>query len=146
LPRTSVAYVDIRFFAHATEDPDRVVEAARKVLPEPFVENVAFKRRRLLGHFGNPITLFEARIDRDEVARAFLENLSRLRDPDKEALLGEVDRRIHGGSLYLRLDKQAALGGELRLCTADPIHVRIRFRGRKAEDIVRLCREAGVLP
>jgi len=146
LPRTSVAYVDIRFFAHATEDPDRVVEAARNVLPEPFVESVAFKRRHLQGHFGNPITLFEARIDRDEVARAFLENLSRLRDSDKEALLGEVDRRIHGGSLYIRLDKQAVLGGELRLCTADPIHVRIRFRGRKAEDIVRLCREAGVLP
>lgn len=147
MPRTPMAYVDIRFSAHATEDPIRVVEAVQKVLPPSFVDHIKFKRRSLRGHYGNPIVLFETRIKSNEIIQAFMENLSsRLHEQDKESLLKEIDRHVGEGSLYLRLDKQAALKGEVRLCAADPIRVRVRFRKGKTEDIILFCREVGMLP
>jgi hypothetical protein len=142
-----IAYIDIRFFAHATEDVNKVVQAAQRILPADYVGSVLFKRNSLRGHYGNPIFLFEARIKGREMVKAFIENLSTgLSRLDKETLLSEIGLHVEKGSLYIRLDKQAALQGDFKLCAADPIRVRIRFRKEKLEDIVKVCREIGVLP
>jgi len=147
LPQILVAYIDIRFFVHATENLDKVVEAVRRMLPSDYIDEILFKKDNLKGHHGNPITLFETRIKEKEIIKAFVENLSsRLDELDKEVLRREIDLHVEKGSLYVRLDKQAALQGELKLCTTDPIHVRIRFRKTKIEDIVKTCQELGLLP
>ena len=141
-----IAYIDIRFFAHATEDLDKVVEAVQRVLPSDYMEDIVFKKSNLRGHYGNPITLFEAKIKNKEIIRALVENLSsHLSELDKETLRREIHLHVEKGSLYIRLDKQAALQGKLKLCTSDPIRIRIRFRKRKIEDIVKTCRELGML-
>jgi len=141
-----IAYIDIRFFAHATEDVDKVVEAVQHVLPSDHMEGVAFKKSNLRGHYGNPITFFEAKIKNKEIIRALVENLSsNLSELDKETLSGEIHLHVEKGSLYIRLDKQAALQGKLKLCTSDPIRLRIRFRKRKIEDIVKTCQELEML-
>ena len=141
-----IAYIDIRFFAHATEDLDKVVEAVQRVLPSDYMEDIVFKKRNLRGHYGNPITLFEAKIKNKEIIRVLVENLSsHLSELDKETLRREIHLHVEKGSLYIRLDKQAALQGKLKLCTSDPIRIRIRFRKRKIEDIVKTCRELGML-
>ena len=146
LPQIPVAYIDIRFFVHATENLDKVVEAVQRLLPSDYIDDILFKKNNLKGHYGNPITLFETRIKNREIIKAFVENLSsRLDELDKEMLGKEIDLHVEKGSLYVRLDKQAALQGELKLCTADPIRVRIRFRKTKIEDIVKTCRELGML-
>jgi len=147
LSQVPIAYIDVRFFAHATEDLNRVVKAAETILPTDHLDDIVFKRKNLRGHYGNPITLFEARIKRREMVKAFVENLSTgLSGLDKETLLSEIGLHVEKGSLYIRLDKQAALQGEFKLCTADPIRVRVRFRKEKPEDIVEVCREMGILP
>ena len=141
-----VAYIDIRFFAHATEDLDKVVEAVQRVLPSDHMEDIVFNKNNLRGHYGNPITLFEAKIKNKETIRALVENLSsHLSELDKETLRREIHLHVEKGSLYIRLDKQAALQGKLKLCTSDPIRLRIRFRKTKIEDIVKICRELGML-
>jgi len=142
-----IANIDIRFFAHATEDLNKVVEAARHVLPSNYIDDIVFKRDVLRGHYGNPITLLEIKIKEKEVIKAIVEKLSRgLSELDKETLLKEITLHVEKGSLYVRLDKQAALEGEFKLCTADPIRLRIRFRKGKLEDISNICRELGILP
>jgi hypothetical protein len=60
--KVPVGYVDLRVFAHATEDPERVLAAVRNVLPSELVDSVVFSRSSLTGHYGNPIVLFEARV------------------------------------------------------------------------------------
>lgn len=146
LSQLPIAYVDIRFFAHATEDLEKVVEAVHNVLPSDHVEDVEFKRSKVEGHYGNPITLFEAKIKDKETVRTLVENLSsRLSSLDKEELGREINRYVEKGSLYLRLDKQAALQGKIKFVTADPIRIRIRFRKSKIEDIIEICREIGML-
>ena len=152
LSRTSqsqipATYVDIRFFVHATEDPNKVIEAVRRLLPTKHIDEIVFKGSNLKGHYGNPITLFETRIKKREIVRAVVETLSSgLGELDKEALLREINSHIEKGSLYIRLDKQAAFQGEFKLCSADPVRMRIRFRKQKLEDIIKTFRELGLLP
>ena len=146
MPQIPVAYIDIRFFVHATENLDKVVEAVQHLLPSDYIDDILFKKKNLEGHYGNPITLFETRIKNREIIKAFVENLSlRLDELDKETLRKEIDLHVEKGNLYVRIDKQAALQGELKLCTADPIRVRVRFRKKKIEDIVKTCQELGML-
>ncbi len=140
-----VAYVDVRFFVHATEDLNKVVKAVHQVLPADYVDDIVLKKNALRGHYGNPITLFETRIKKKKIVEALVKNVfSNLKEPDKESLLREIDSHVEEGSLYLRLDKQAAFQGEMRLCIADPIRVRIRFRKKRIEDIVNICQELGM--
>jgi len=56
-----------------------------------------------------------------------------------------MNRCVEKGSLYIRLDKQAALQGKIKLVTSDPIHMRIRFRKSKIEDVIQICREIGMV-
>lgn len=141
-----VTYIDIRFFAHATEDQSKVIEAVRRLLPTNQVDEIVFKTSNLKGHYHNPITLFETRIKKKETVKVLVETLSsNLSDLDKEALLSEIGLHTEKGSLYVRLDKQAALEGEFKLCSADPVRVRIRFKAKKLEDMIKICRELGLL-
>lgn len=142
-----IAYVDIRFSTHATEDPKKVMEAVQKILPSDYIDNITFKKNDLRGHYGNPIILFETRIKKKEIIQALIKNLSSgISELDKETLLREINLHAEDGNLYLRLDKQAALQGELKLCTADPVRVRIRFRKKGTEDVIQTCRKLGMLP
>jgi hypothetical protein len=147
LSGVSIVFVDVSLFAHATEDEDKVMRAVQSLFPQEYLDNVTFRRQSLRGHHRNPIVLFGTRIKDKEIIRGFVENLSsRLSAVDKQNLLDEIGRYVEKGSLYLRLDKQAAFQGEFKLCTADPIRVRIRFRKGKLEDVVETCRQLGILP
>ena len=141
-----VAYVDVRFCAHATEDVEKVVMAVQNILPSDHIENILFRRSNLEGHYGNPITFFDARIKDKETVRALVENLSvNLSSLDKEELARTIHRCVEKGNLYIRLDKQAALQGKIKLVTSDPIRIRIRFRKSKIEDVIEICREIGMV-
>ena len=141
-----IAYVDVRFCAHATEDQTKVMKAVYNIFPSEQTDDVTFNRSSVEGHYGNPITFFETRIKNKETVRALVENLSaNLSSLDKNELGRELHRCVEKGSLYLRLDKQAALQGKIKLVTSDPIRIRIRFRKNKLEDVTEICREIGML-
>jgi len=147
LSKIPVSSIEVRSFAHATEDPDKVMEATKRIFPTDSLEEVEFRRTSLKGHYGNPITLFEAKIKEEKTIKGLIDNLfPRISAVDKESLLREIGSHVEKGSLYLRLDKQAALHGDIKLCTADPIRVRIHFKKGGVEDIVKVCREFGMLP
>ena len=147
MSKIPVTFIEIRLFAHATEDLNKVTEAVKQIFSKDYTEEVEFKRTNLKGHYGNPITLFETKIKEGKIIRAFVDSLfSRISVIDKENLSKEINLHVEKGSLYLRLDKQAALCGEIKLCTKDPIRVRIRFKKRGMEDILKVCREFEMLP
>jgi len=142
-----IGYIDIRVFAHATEDADKVLNAIRNILPPELIDIVAFKKTNLSGHYGNPIILFEAQIKERSVVQAVFERLSLgLGTLDKELLSNEIKQHLDKGSLYIRLDKQSAYLNELRFSNADPIHFRIHFKKHSQEEIVEICRRFGLLP
>jgi RNA binding exosome subunit len=134
-------------FAHATEDADRVLVAARNMLPTEYAEAVNFKKSQLYGHYGNSIVLFEAKIKEKKVAQAVFQKLcSGLSVLNKEVLNDEIKQHVEKGNLYLRLDKQSAFLGEFKLGSVDTVHLRVHFRKHRFQDVVDICRKFGLLP
>lgn len=147
MPRSEIAYIDVSFFAHATEDLDKTVKAVQNLMPKEYVEKVIFKRTKLKGEYGNPITFFKTRIDANEISKALLSYISsNLSTIDKDYLSQNLTKHLNKGNLYLRLDKQEASKGKVKLCSSDPIRLRIHFRTGKVEEIRKICREMGLLP
>jgi len=142
-----IGYIDIRVFAHATEDVDKVLSAVRNILSPELIDIDAFKKTNLTGHHGNPIVLFETRINEESATQAVFEKLSLgLGILDKELLASEIDQHLDKGNLYVRLDKQSAYLNELKLCSVDPIHFRIHFKKHGREEVIGICRKFGLLP
>ena len=145
--KVPATYIDVRVFAHATEDEGKVLSAVRNTLPQQVSESIAFKKSNLTGHHGNPITLFETRIKEKDHVKAFLEKLASSLSPlEKEILGNEIEQHIEKGCLYIRLDKQAAYLNEFRLGTTDPIHFKIHFKKSDTKGIAEVCRSVGIIP
>ena len=141
--------MDVSSFIHVTEDPNKVITACRNVLPLDYAEEITFECRNLLGHYHNPITLLKARIKNKQFLGAFIINLAEsLSEVEKTYLFSDVSRRIdNGGALYLRLDKQEAFLGRMKLSNEDPIRVSIKLlRSRKSlEETIAFYRSLGIL-
>ncbi len=141
-----IGYIDVRVFAHATEDPEKVLAAVRNLLPLELNE-VVFQKTRLSGHYGNPIVLFEEKLADKQVLPAVLQKIGAgLTSLDKEQLDGNVKLHLEKRNLFLRFDKQFAFQGEVRFSQNDPIHFKVHFKNKSFEEIVAFCRDAGLLP
>jgi len=147
LSKAFIGYIDIRVFAHATEDADKVLTAVRNILSPEIMETVNFKKTNLTGHHGNPIVLLEARIKDGKAAQKVFENLALgLSTLDKELLNSEITQHLDKGNLYIRIDKQSAYLNELKLSTEDPIHFRIHFKKHSQKEIIDICKQFGLIP
>ena len=145
--KSPIGYISIRVFAHATEDQDRVIQALRNILPEDLATNAIFKKTNLTGHHGNPIAIIETELAERPKLPSALEKIGQsLASLDKEALNVEMKMHLEKGNLYLRFDKQQAFLGKLRFSSNDPIHVKFHFRNKTPDEIVAICKEAGLLP
>ena len=145
--KAPVGYVDVRVFSHATEDLEKVMTAIRNVLPSGLVDTVVFGKTSLTGHHGNSITLVEARVKDRKVVQAFFAELClKLSIMDKQRLSDEIEKHLERGNLYLRLDKQSAFLNEMKLGSADSIHLQIHFKKHGADEVLAVCRESGLLP
>ena len=142
-----MGYIDIRVFSHATEDPKKVLNAVRKMLPEELSENIIFQKNILTGHHGNPIILFQSKLVDKQALPAVLEKIGAgLTSLDKEALDRDLNLHLEKNNLYLRFDKQSAYAGEFRISQNDPIHFKVHFKNKTPAEIVDICRNAGLLP
>ncbi|AQL44162.1 hypothetical protein BV210_16240 [Halorientalis sp. IM1011] len=137
MPSVPFHYVDLRAFCYATEDEKRVEEALRTFLPE----EAEIERTTSEGHHGDRIVVLSARVERADEMRHVLDRLSDL--DTAQQLADELDERVDDNcSLFLRLDKQAAFGGDARL--GDGITVRSKVEAYPAtkEKAVENAREA----
>ena len=117
--------VSFRAFVAATEDEVRVREALSVFVPLDRIGKTAAQ-----GHFGNEIAILEAALRKKETA-AFLSILrEQLPSPDLQRLHREMEDRLEGeGRFHLRLDKQAAYQGLLRLTdSADALDITILIK------------------
>jgi RNA binding exosome subunit len=142
-----IAYIDIRVFAHATEDPAKVQTAVRNLLPEELAQTLIFEKTSCTGHHGNPIILFTAKLTDKKLLPTALKKIGKgLGSLDKEELERDIKLHLEKGNLYLRFDKQSAFLGALKFSQNDPIHIKIHFKNRTAQEITEFSRQAGLLP
>jgi RNA binding exosome subunit len=103
--------VSFRAFVAATEDEGRVREALAVFVPLDRITGVTVE-----GHYGNEIKILEAAVRKKEAAAFFQILREQLAAEDLQRLRREIPDRLEGeGHFHLRLDKQAAYKGLLRL-------------------------------
>jgi hypothetical protein len=142
-----IAYIDIRVFAHATEDPDKVQTAIRNLLPPELSETLIFEIQSCTGHHGNPIILFTSKMTDKKLLPKALEKIGKdLGALDKEELNRDIKLHLEKGNMYLRFDKQSAFLGSLKLTQNDPIHLKIHFKNKNAQEIMEISKQNGLLP
>ncbi|MCL1966038.1 MAG: hypothetical protein FWF66_07185 [Candidatus Bathyarchaeota archaeon] len=143
----SIGYVDLRVFAHVTEDSEKVLTAVRNLLTPDLVETVQFTKNSLTGHHGNAITFFTAQLTEKKLLPTLLEkfgqNISAL---DKEELHTNFNLHLEKTNLYLRFDKQAAFLGKIKFAQKDPIHLKIHFKNKSTDEILEILKKFEMLP
>jgi len=129
-------YVDLRAFAYATEDEKRVETALRSLLPE----DATLERTESVGHHGDRIVVLSARI---EVADGMRHVLSRLAELDSiDRVRDELDQRVDDNcALFMRLDKQAAFRGDVRLGHGITLRAKVEAYPAKKAAAVENARE-----
>ncbi|WP_339103558.1 RNA-binding protein [Haloterrigena salinisoli] len=141
MPQIPLHYVDLRTFCYATEDEKRVEEALRTFLPdgeddEPF----PIERTESEGHYGDRILVLSARVENADDVRHVLSRLSDLESFDD--VIGELDERVtENTELFLRLDKQAAFEGDVRLGDGITFRGKVEAYPAKKEQAVENARE-----
>jgi RNA-binding protein len=142
-----IAYIDIRVFAHATEDPAKVQTAVQNLLPEELAQILVFDKTNCTGHHGNPIILFTAKLTDKKLLPKSLEKIGKdVGVLDKEELNRDIKLHLEKGNLYLRFDKQSAFMGALKFSQNDPIHMKIHFKNKTAQEIIEFSKQTGLLP
>jgi len=109
-----------RAFVHATEDLDKVKMAMANVVGPLELTTLVTE-----GVHGNPLTILEANVsDPDEVPRFF----STLDREDLQTILRTLDKRVDEGcNLFVKIDKQSAFLGKVKLDRGDDV-VSVRIR------------------
>ncbi len=121
--------VTARVICHATEDEKKVLKALENVLGS--IEGGRLKREQLAGHYGDPIILLTLELSDEDRAKAVLEKLKKgLSALEKLTLVSEAfEEKGQEGILYVRLDKQSAYLGSLKLSNRDSIKLELRVAG-----------------
>ncbi len=130
-------YLDLRAFAYATEDVDRVETALRTFLPE----ESPVERTESEGYHGDRILVLSARVENADDVRHVLGRLAELDAVDR--VVSELDERVdENNSLYLRLDKQAAYRDVVRLGDGITLRGKVEAYPADRERAVENAREA----
>lgn len=136
MPKVPFHYVDLRAFSYATEDEKRVEQALYTFLPD----DVELDRVENAGHYGDRIVVLSARVETADEMRHVLDALADLDEIDR--VIGELDERVDDNcALFVRLDKQAAFRGEVRLGPGITLRTKVEAYPAKKEHAVENARE-----
>ncbi len=126
--RAKAVSVKISTITHATEDPEKLARAIRSLSVGG--TSLGFTMTRAKGHHGNEIATSVLMIRNAKNAEIFLRNIwSGLSQLDRTEVYSSLASRIDStGTIFLRIDKQEALKGRIRLENTDPVKIEISFR------------------
>jgi RNA-binding protein len=133
----AILNMHFRVFCHATEDETKVVQALK------FASGAEDITREVTeGYHGNPIVKLEVFIKEKRRARDFF---SRLDEGMIHELVVTLEKRVDDDcNLYLRLDKQEAYIGNLKMTTSDDaiaVRAKIESYPKKRETAMKSVTE-----
>ena len=142
--------LDVQASVQATEDADKVKTAIEHIFPQDIRGTLTFKTTKLRGHYHNPIFRIEIQLTQRNLVTQTLSAIGQqLTSDDRDQIARTLASRVNTkGHLFLRLDKQEAYQGRVRIINrGDSIRLVIRFSGRKPtlNEIETSCREFNLL-
>jgi RNA binding exosome subunit len=145
--KPDIGYVDLRVFAHATEDPEKVLTALRNLLSTDLAETIIFKRTSLTGHHGNDITFFTTHFTEKKLLPQLLEKIGKnINALDKAELVTNCNLDIEKTNLTLSFDKKAAFLGKIKFTQNDPVHMKIHFKNKTSDEILEILTKFEMIP
>lgn len=133
--------ISIDVIVHATEDDSKFLDAFEGVFGLPAD---GFTASSAEGHHDNPIIILGTRL-RGDGARNFLSMLiGRLDASQRKVLIEELERRLSGPWLYIRLSKQDLLSGRMGFAENDAVRIRIHtpvYNRKKTAEAFRILLE-----
>jgi RNA binding exosome subunit len=133
----AILNVHFRVFCHATEDEAKVAQALK------FASGADEATREVTeGYHGNPIIILEVFIKEKRRAKEFFSKLSA---DALEEIIASLDKRMDDDcNLYLRLDKQEAYLGIMKLTSSDDaiaIRAKVESYPKKRETAMKSATE-----
>jgi len=127
--------VTIDVIIHATEDISKFLKSFEEVFE---LKEGDFAINYTTGHFENPITILNAKIEKIQ-AQKFVEKLveSLSNDQIKE-LVEDIEERIVDSRFHIRLDKQEFIKGNLMFKEKDAIKVKIHTPIYNKKDTIKI--------
>ena len=121
----TIQSLDVSFLLHATEDGERVMTAVRGLIET----EGPFETDEMEGHFGNRIKKVGFRLHGDQATNAFSVLTTRLPAGLKKELARDIDKLVdEHSSLFLRLDKQKLVKGQIAAGYEDAIRLKVKPR------------------
>ena len=106
MPRERKMEVSASVIVHATEDPRIITGAASQLLG---IQEDAFTGTDTTGHFGNPISVYDANVTGADAALSVRRFVGMLSGKDVDALAVQIQERTVDSRLHLRIDKQVLI-------------------------------------
>jgi RNA-binding protein len=133
----AILNVHFRVFCHATEDEAKVVQALK------FASGAEDITREVTeGYHGNPIIILEVFIKEKRRSKDFFSKLS---EDELQEIIGTLEKRMDDDcNLYLRLDKQEAYLGNLKMTASDDaiaVRAKVESYPKKRESAMKSATE-----
>ena len=127
--------VTIDVIIHATEDISRFLKSFEDIFE---LKEEDFTVNHTTGHFENPITILNAKIEKNQ-AQKFVGNLVKSLSNDQiKELVEEIEERTVDSRFHIRLDKQEFIKGNLVFKEKDAIKVKIHTPIYNKKDTVKI--------
>ncbi|MDY7081959.1 MAG: RNA-binding protein [Halobacteria archaeon] len=136
-------YVDLRCFCYATEDEERVRQALELFLPPDVDErdDIEVEESTTEGHYGDSILVFSVRLENADDVRYVMNKI--LESADIDEIEEELDERVDDDcTFHLRIDKQAAYNGEVRLGEGIHLSAKVEAYPAKHKKAVKAVRRS----
>ena len=124
--KSAIQSLDLSYFIHATEDPEKVNFAVAKLLGT----DATFESQDMAGHFGNAIREVGVHLHGVEAEDSLGRLVSSLPGSLREELVRDIDKLVdEHSSLFIRIDKQKLVEGELVRGSNDVVRIKVKPRG-----------------
>ncbi|NIQ05406.1 MAG: hypothetical protein GWO20_06665 [Candidatus Korarchaeota archaeon] len=118
-------FVSISVYKKPTEDEERVLLSVKNTLPDM---NFSIKKETAPSYWGGKIGYFTVRLSKNSAKRVFTKLVKEMEGLHQSWIKERLD--VENSELYIRVDKQLAFLGTLKLSRGDNvIHFRFSFPG-----------------
>lgn len=127
--------VTIDVIIHATEDISKFLKSFEEIFE---LKEEDFTVNQTTGHFENPITILNAKIEKNQAQKFVAKLFGTLSSDQIKELVEEIEERTVDSRFHIRLDKQEFIKGNLMFKEKDAIKVKIHTPIYNKKDTVKI--------
>jgi len=130
--------VTLEIIFHATEDSKKIFEPMLELFQ---IKEEEFTQEKILGYYGNPITLAKTVLTKEKAEDFVRELISRITKPQIDEFLENIDMYFDDSSLFLRIGKNDLVRNIISLQQNNAIKIRIKVPIYKKSELVKTYTE-----